>query len=84
MKFDPKADNSRVLLTEAVMNPLKNREKMAEIIFDYYGFSKMQVNVQALFALFAEGRLSATLLDTGDGVTHCVPIFSGNLTGCLN
>lgn len=50
---------------------------MAEVVFEHFGFSKMQINVQALFALFAEGRLTATLLDSGDGVTHVVPIYSG-------
>jgi actin-related protein len=30
---------SKILVTEAALNPKKNREKMAELIFEYHGFS---------------------------------------------
>jgi actin-related protein 2 len=29
-------------------------------------------------SLFAEGLLSAVLLDSGDGVTHCIPVYEGH------
>jgi len=28
-------------------------------------------------SLYAEGLFSAMLLDSGDGVSHCIPIFDG-------
>jgi len=27
--------------------------------------------------LFAEGLMTALLVDAGDGVTHCIPVFDG-------
>lgn len=64
-------------MTEAAGNPKKNREKMAEIKFEKFGFSKLNVGIQALLPLFAEGLRTALLLDAGDGVTHCMPVFDG-------
>lgn len=30
-------------------------------------------------SLYAEGLETALLLDSGDGVTHCIPVFQGQL-----
>ena len=30
-------------------------------------------------SLYAEGLDTALLVDSGDGVTHCIPVFQGNL-----
>eukprot|EP01017_Pseudomicrothorax_dubius_P029072 TRINITY_DN3502_c0_g1_i1.p1 TRINITY_DN3502_c0_g1~~TRINITY_DN3502_c0_g1_i1.p1 ORF type:complete len:390 (+),score=120.72 TRINITY_DN3502_c0_g1_i1:138-1307(+) len=75
MKINPA--ETPVLLTEAIMNPLANRERMVNYMFEKLGFSKLQLGIQALLSLFAEGLLTATLLDSGDGVTHCIPIYEG-------
>eukprot|EP01016_Furgasonia_blochmanni_P048982 TRINITY_DN7380_c0_g1_i12.p1 TRINITY_DN7380_c0_g1~~TRINITY_DN7380_c0_g1_i12.p1 ORF type:complete len:341 (+),score=61.51 TRINITY_DN7380_c0_g1_i12:386-1408(+) len=77
MEANPADPDARIILTEAAMNPIKNREKLAEIIFEHFGYGKMQIGVQALFSLFAEGLMTATVLDSGDGVTHVIPIFGG-------
>lgn len=66
-------------MTEAIMNPLKNKAGMAEIMFEQFQIGRMQYGMQALMSLFAEGLETAMLLDSGDGVTHCIPVFCGNL-----
>jgi actin-related protein len=33
--------------------------------------------MQALMSLYAQGLFSAMLLDSGDGVTHCIPVYDG-------
>jgi len=66
-----------VLLTEAPLNPKGNREKMAEIMFESFGVPAMYVAVQAVLSLYAAGRTIGTVFDSGDGVSHAVPIYEG-------
>ena len=49
----------KILLTEPPMNPLKNRERMAQIMFESYGFQGVYVAVQAVLTLYAQGKLNA-------------------------
>ena len=56
------------------MNPLKNREKMAEIFFEHFNVPAFYVAVQAVMALYASGRTTGIVLDAGDGVSHAVPL----------
>jgi len=66
-----------VHLTEAPMNPKKNREKMAQIFFETFGVPGFYVSVQAVLSLYSSGKTTGLVLDSGDGVTHSVPIFEG-------
>lgn len=66
-----------VLLTEAALNPRKNREKAAEIFFETFGCPALFVSAQAILSLYASGRTTGVVLDSGDGVTHAVPVYEG-------
>uniref|UniRef100_A0A0K8SC58 Beta-centractin n=1 Tax=Lygus hesperus TaxID=30085 RepID=A0A0K8SC58_LYGHE len=66
-----------VLLTEAPLNPKKNREKAAEIFFESFNVPALYVSMQAVLSLYATGRTTGVVLDSGDGVTHAVPIYEG-------
>jgi centractin len=66
-----------VLLTEAPLNPRKNREKAAEIFFETFNVPALFVSMQAVLSLYATGRVTGVVLDAGDGVTHAVPIYEG-------
>jgi centractin len=66
-----------VLLTEAPLNPKKNRERAAEIFFELFNCPALFVSIQAVLSLYASGRTTGVVLDSGDGVTHAVPIYEG-------
>ena len=66
-----------VLLTEAPMNPKKNREKTIEMMFEKFKVPSTYISIQAILSLYASGRTTGLVLDSGDGVTHAVPIFEG-------
>jgi actin-related protein 2 len=54
LQIDPR--DSKILLTEAPMNPRANREKMVEVMFEEYGFQGVYVAIQAVLTLYAQGK----------------------------
>ena len=75
LKADPMEHS--VMLTEAPLNPKKNREKMMEIFFDKFKVPNFYVSIQAVLALYASGKTTGVVVDSGDGVTHCVVVYDG-------
>jgi len=66
-----------VLLTEAPRNPKANREKMVQIMFETFEVQNIYVAIQAVMSLYSAGRTTGLVVDSGDGVTHTVPVFEG-------
>lgn len=74
-----------ILLTEPPYNPKPNRERMVEIMFETFSVPCLNVSIQGVLALLGQGRTTGLVLDSGEGVTHTIPIFDGfGLTYCIN
>jgi len=75
LRVDPSEQGA--FLTEAPRNPKKNRERMCEIFFENFNSPSFYVAVQAILSLYATGRVTGMVVDSGDGVTHTVPVYEG-------
>ena len=78
-----------VLLTEPPLNPPENREYTAEVMFETFNVPGLYIAVQAVLALAAswtsnqvkDRSLTGTVIDSGDGVTHVIPVAEGYVIG---
>lgn len=81
-----------MLLTEPPMNTPENRESTAEVMFETFNVPGLYIAVQAVLALCASlltkntgqragGAVTGTVIDSGDGVTHVIPVVEGYVIG---
>ncbi|KAD1157197.1 hypothetical protein R6Q59_003178 [Mikania micrantha] len=66
-----------VLLTETPMNSKENREKTAQIMFETFNVPAISFAIPAVLSMYANGLTTGIVLDSGDGVSHVVPVYEG-------
>nr|KAF6283936.1 hypothetical protein mPipKuh1_010027 [Pipistrellus kuhlii] len=77
------------LLTEPPLNTPENREYLVEIMFESFNVPGLYTAVQAVLPLAAswtsrqvgERTLTGIIIDSGDGVTHAIPVVEGYVIG---
>lgn len=89
LRTDP--EEHYFLMTEPPLNSPENREYTAEIMFETFNVPGLYIAVQAVLGLCAallnskKGRstsdVTGTVIDSGDGVTHVIPVVSGYVIG---
>ena len=67
-----------VLLTEAPLNPRRNRDQTAELFFETFRSPALFFAPPSVLSLYASGRTTGVVLDIGDGSMHCVPVYEGH------
>ncbi|XP_071942862.1 actin, cytoplasmic 2-like [Antedon mediterranea] len=66
-----------ILLTEVPLNPTANRQKMTQIMFETFEVPAMYITTQAVLSLYAVGRRTGIVFDSGEDVSYIVPIYEG-------
>lgn len=77
LQIDPAG--RKILLTEPPMNPLSNREKMCEVMFERYKLGGVYVAIQAVLALYAQG---ICYICKGSKVLHAEALLNRSKQRC--
>lgn len=75
LHIDPK--ETRILLSDPPLNPLRNRQKLVEVMFEKFGFEGLFIQLQAVLPLYAQGIMTGLVVEIGEAVTHTVPVVEG-------
>ena len=46
-------------------------------MFETFNVPAFYLSIQAVLSLYSSGKTTGVVLDSGDGVTHTVPIYEG-------
>ncbi|KAL9112274.1 MAG: hypothetical protein Q9227_003392 [Pyrenula ochraceoflavens] len=76
-ELNVQSEDHPVLLTEAPLNPRRNRDIAAQIMFEQFSVPALYTSMQAVLSLYTGGRTTGVVLDIGDGVSHAVPVYEG-------
>ena len=70
-------DECYSVITESPLNPKKYREKSIEILFELFNFEGVYLASKSLLSLYATGRTTGCVVDSGYGSSYSVPIYEG-------
>ena len=67
-----------LLYTEPPLNRKQDREKVTEVMFDTFYIPAFYISSTAQLALYATGRTTGLVVETGHNSTHTVPVVHGH------
>ncbi|XP_036599623.1 actin-like protein 8 [Trichosurus vulpecula] len=74
-----KAENHHVLLTGILSNPLRDRQKLMEVMMETFCVPSLYIGNHPELCLFGSGFLTGLVLHSGAGVTSLTPVCSGRV-----
>ena len=77
MKLEFDSLTSGLMMTESPLNPKAHRERLTQLAFEQFEVPRFQVSMNAMNALYSEALTSGLVLECGEGLSTCVPIFEG-------
>lgn len=66
-----------ILITEPPLNPKETRAKLAETLFETFNIERIHIANSGMLGLYSYGKTSGLVLDSGYGLTSCVPVYEG-------
>ncbi|XP_067410506.1 actin-like protein 9 [Emydura macquarii macquarii] len=66
-----------LLMSDPPLSPTTNREKMVEVVFESLNSPGMYIAYHSVLSVYAHGKISGLVVDTGYAVTHTVPVHEG-------
>ena len=66
-----------LFFVDTPLTPRSVREKMAEFVFDKFEPPFLYMYTGSVLSLFASGKTTGLVVDSGEGRTHAVPIYEG-------
>ena len=76
LRSDPK--EFFVFMAEPVLNPLANREKITQIMFEKFGVPGFFLQTTSALSLFAAGRYTGVAVESGYGATFTSVVYEGH------
>ena len=66
-----------LFFADTPLTPRASRDKMAEVMFEEFETPYLYMYTGSVLSLFASGRTTGLIVDSGEGRTHAVPIYEG-------
>ena len=66
-----------VLLTEGMLNPKANRERLTQVMFETFNVEAMYVAQTAVLSLYETGRTTGLVIESGEAVSWVTPVVEG-------
>ncbi|XP_016776968.1 actin, aortic smooth muscle [Pan paniscus] len=66
-----------MLVMEPPLNPTPSKEKVTQVLFETFNIPVLYLANQGVLSLYASGQTSGMTVESGEGMTHFVPIADG-------
>ncbi|XP_032992761.1 actin-like protein 9 [Lacerta agilis] len=70
-------EDHALLMSDPPLCPTTNREKLVEVVFESLNSPGMYVAYQSVLSVYAHGKISGLVVDTGHATSHTVPVHQG-------